>query len=357
MSPSSSALGTRAATLSMTTTSSAPLRTRYSAISSACSAVSGCETSSSSKVYAKVAGVGGIHSVLRVNVGRRAAHPLRLGHDVMGQRRLPRGLRAEDLGDPARAARRRCPVQRPAKENRWEWPPQPVSSQPLPASLCCPCPPDALSGSVQAPGLFLSLWPCKYPPANRHLRRGCIIARSACMDKGTHFTPYLRPDGRASTTPRSCTTRSNHDQVRSHNCGGGGARCTCGLRYSGHAGDALRHRHASALADRSAHGHAGRLRTTATPPALGHFAHAGAVAHAAARQPHAHVRHAPPSPTATPPATSYRSLITDTPTPDPPRRSMRPRSSRTLPDRDVYSLITPASAGRGAANVATRGEP
>ncbi len=41
ISPSSSALGTRAATESTTTTSTAPLRTSASAISSACSPVSG----------------------------------------------------------------------------------------------------------------------------------------------------------------------------------------------------------------------------------------------------------------------------------------------------------------------------
>ena len=45
MSPSSSAFGVRAATLSMTATSIAPLRTRYSTISKACSAVSGCAMS------------------------------------------------------------------------------------------------------------------------------------------------------------------------------------------------------------------------------------------------------------------------------------------------------------------------
>ena len=48
ISPSISARGTRAATESMTTTSSAPLRISISAISSACSPLSGCETSSSS---------------------------------------------------------------------------------------------------------------------------------------------------------------------------------------------------------------------------------------------------------------------------------------------------------------------
>ena len=48
MSPSISAFGTSAATESMTTMSTAPERTRISQISSACSPVSGCETSSDS---------------------------------------------------------------------------------------------------------------------------------------------------------------------------------------------------------------------------------------------------------------------------------------------------------------------
>ena len=48
ISPSISARGTSAATESMTTTSSAPERISMSAISSACSPVSGCETSRSS---------------------------------------------------------------------------------------------------------------------------------------------------------------------------------------------------------------------------------------------------------------------------------------------------------------------
>ena len=47
ISPSSSALGTNAATLSITTTSRAPLRTKYSQTSKACSAESGWEIKSS----------------------------------------------------------------------------------------------------------------------------------------------------------------------------------------------------------------------------------------------------------------------------------------------------------------------
>ncbi len=50
ISPSISALGVSAATESMTTISTAPERTRVSVISSACSPVSGCETSRSSRL-------------------------------------------------------------------------------------------------------------------------------------------------------------------------------------------------------------------------------------------------------------------------------------------------------------------
>ena len=50
ISPSISARGVRAATESMTRTSTAPERTRVSVISSACSPVSGCEISRSSRL-------------------------------------------------------------------------------------------------------------------------------------------------------------------------------------------------------------------------------------------------------------------------------------------------------------------
>jgi hypothetical protein len=50
ISPSSSARGVSAATESMTSTSMAPERTSVSAISSACSPVSGCEISRSSRL-------------------------------------------------------------------------------------------------------------------------------------------------------------------------------------------------------------------------------------------------------------------------------------------------------------------
>ena len=52
------------------------------------------------KVDAEVACVGGIQGVLGVDVGRRAAHYLRLSHDVMRQGGLSRGLGPEYLGHP-----------------------------------------------------------------------------------------------------------------------------------------------------------------------------------------------------------------------------------------------------------------
>ena len=46
-------------------------------------------------------GVDRVHGVLGVDVGADAAVALRLGHDVHGEGGLARGLRAEDLDDPA----------------------------------------------------------------------------------------------------------------------------------------------------------------------------------------------------------------------------------------------------------------
>jgi hypothetical protein len=45
--------------------------------------------------------VGGVHRVLGVDEGADAAHLLGGGEDVVEQRRLARGLGAEDLDDPA----------------------------------------------------------------------------------------------------------------------------------------------------------------------------------------------------------------------------------------------------------------
>ena len=58
--------------------------------------------------------VGRVHRVLGVDEGADPAAPLRLRDDVVDERRLARGLRAEDLDDPAarEAADAECDVQR-----------------------------------------------------------------------------------------------------------------------------------------------------------------------------------------------------------------------------------------------------
>jgi hypothetical protein len=52
-------------------------------------------------VHAEVLGVQRVHGVLRVDERADAAELLGLGDDVVDQRRLPGGLRAEDLDDAA----------------------------------------------------------------------------------------------------------------------------------------------------------------------------------------------------------------------------------------------------------------
>ena len=78
ISPSISAFGTSAATESITTTSTAPERTSMSAISSACSPLSGCEISSSLDVDAELARVLRVERVLGVDERRGAAELLHL---------------------------------------------------------------------------------------------------------------------------------------------------------------------------------------------------------------------------------------------------------------------------------------
>ena len=101
ISPSISARGTSAATESTITTSTPLERIRVSAISSACSPVSGWLTSSSSTLTPTLRGVGRVQRVLRVDEGRDAAVALRAGGDVVAERRLAARLRPEDLGDAA----------------------------------------------------------------------------------------------------------------------------------------------------------------------------------------------------------------------------------------------------------------
>ena len=61
-------------------------------------------------------GVLRIHRVLGVDEGADAAAPLRLGHHVVDERRLARGLRAEDLDDPA--ARQPADAERQVERER-----------------------------------------------------------------------------------------------------------------------------------------------------------------------------------------------------------------------------------------------
>ena len=101
ISPSISAFGVSAATESMTTMSTAPERTSMSVISSACSPVSGCETSRSSMLTPSFSAYAGIERVLGVDEGRGAAELLRLGDDLQRQRGLAGGLRPVDLDHAA----------------------------------------------------------------------------------------------------------------------------------------------------------------------------------------------------------------------------------------------------------------
>jgi hypothetical protein len=72
-----------------------------SAISSACSPVSGCEISRSLDVDAELLGVGDVERVFGVDEGRGAAELLHLGDDLQRQRGLAGGFGAVDLDDPA----------------------------------------------------------------------------------------------------------------------------------------------------------------------------------------------------------------------------------------------------------------
>src|SRR3954469_14358104 len=134
ISPSISAFGVSAATESIATTSSAPERMSSSVISSACSPVSGCETSSSSTLtpirFAYPGSIAcsasmkaqmpprrrasGTARVRAVEEGPAPPPPLRLRDHVVDERRLARRFRAEDLDDAAarQAADAECEVER-----------------------------------------------------------------------------------------------------------------------------------------------------------------------------------------------------------------------------------------------------
>ena len=145
ISPSISAFGVSAATESIATTSSAPERTSSSAISSACSPVSGCETSRSSMLTPIRLRVGRVHRVLGVDERADAAAPLGLGDHVVDERRLARGLRAEDLDDAAARQARRSRARGRARAS----PSRRRRSRPGPGRSCAspsPCRTAARSG-------------------------------------------------------------------------------------------------------------------------------------------------------------------------------------------------------------------
>ena len=79
----------------------APERTRVSAISSACSPVSGWLTEQVVDVHADRLGVARIERVLGVDEGDQAPGLLRLGDDVKAHRRLTASLGTVDLDDAA----------------------------------------------------------------------------------------------------------------------------------------------------------------------------------------------------------------------------------------------------------------
>ena len=109
ISPSISALGTSAATESMTTMSTAPERTRISHDLERLLAGVGLRDQQVVDVHAELPGVLDVERVLGVHVGRHAAALLDVGRDVQAERGLAGRLRAVDLGDAAArdAARRR----------------------------------------------------------------------------------------------------------------------------------------------------------------------------------------------------------------------------------------------------------
>ena len=101
ISPSISALGTSAATESTTTTSTPPERTSTSTISSACSPLSGCDTSRFSSVDPELLRVLRVEGVLGVDERRHTAGLLGLGDHLQREGGLAGRLRSVDLDDAA----------------------------------------------------------------------------------------------------------------------------------------------------------------------------------------------------------------------------------------------------------------
>ncbi len=101
ISPSISARGTRAATESITTTSTAAERTRVSQISRACSPVSGWEMSRFSISTPQLSGIARVEGMFHIDIGCHTAQLLRLGDDVLADGGLSRRFGAVDFGDAA----------------------------------------------------------------------------------------------------------------------------------------------------------------------------------------------------------------------------------------------------------------
>ena len=100
ISPSSSFFGTRAATESMTITSTALERMSISRDVHGLFAAAGLADQQRFQFDAQLLRPTGVQGVLGVDERGDAALALGLGDDVQGQRRLAAGLRAEDFADP-----------------------------------------------------------------------------------------------------------------------------------------------------------------------------------------------------------------------------------------------------------------
>ena len=101
ISPSISALGTSAATESITTTSTAPGPHQDLADLERLLARVGLRDQEVLDVDAQLLRVLGVERMLGIDVRGHPAGPLRVRHDVQAERRLAARLRAVDLGDAA----------------------------------------------------------------------------------------------------------------------------------------------------------------------------------------------------------------------------------------------------------------
>ena len=121
ISPSSSARGTSAATLSITTTSIAPRAHQGVGDLERLLAGVGLRDQQLVDVDAELSGVAGIERVLGVDEGADAARLLRLGDAVQGERGLARGFRARRSRRCGRAAGRRRRARGRGRASRWRW--------------------------------------------------------------------------------------------------------------------------------------------------------------------------------------------------------------------------------------------